>query len=89
MVEIQCEKNKGCVTHYGLAIYIKTVSILRQKKNYENSNIFHHSKNIPNLPKKNPLKESKILQDIKTLELISSFSTQAKTSSFKNSHIKK
>jgi hypothetical protein len=38
-------------------------SILRQKKNYENSNI-SPCKNIPNLQKKNPLKETKILQDI-------------------------
>jgi hypothetical protein len=42
--------NKGCVTHYGLAIYIKR-SILRQKKNYENSNI-SPCKNIINLSKK-------------------------------------
>ncbi len=36
---------------------------LRQKKkHYENSKIFHHSKNI--IFKKNPLKETKILQDI-------------------------
>jgi hypothetical protein len=27
------------VSHCGLAIYIKKVCILRQKKNYENSNI--------------------------------------------------
>ncbi len=30
------------VSHYGLAIYIK--NILKQKKNYENSNISHHAK---------------------------------------------
>jgi hypothetical protein len=27
------------VSHYGLAIYVKKLSILRQKKNYENLNI--------------------------------------------------
>jgi hypothetical protein len=31
--------NKGCVMHCGLTIYIKK-SILRQKKNYENSKYF-------------------------------------------------
>jgi hypothetical protein len=40
-------------------------SILMQKKNYENSNI-SLCKNIYNL-QKNPLKETKILQDIITL----------------------
>jgi hypothetical protein len=45
----------------GLAIYIKTLS-LRQKKKYGNSNI-SPSKNII-FKKKNPLKETKILQDI-------------------------
>jgi hypothetical protein len=36
--------NKGvCQTDFDLAIYIKK-GILRQKKNYENSNIFHHAK---------------------------------------------
>jgi hypothetical protein len=38
--------------------------------------IFHHAK-IYNL-QKNPLKETKILQDIITLQLISQVSTQAK-----------
>jgi hypothetical protein len=40
-------------------------SILRQNKNYGNSNI-SPCKNIPNL-QKNPLKETKILQDIITM----------------------
>jgi hypothetical protein len=39
-------------------------SILRKNKNYRNSKIFHHAKNI--IFKKNPLKETKILQDIIT-----------------------
>jgi hypothetical protein len=47
-------------------------SILRQKKNYENSNI-SPCKNI--IFKKKTLKETKILQDIITLWLISSFNT--------------
>jgi hypothetical protein len=37
---------------------------------------------------KNPLKETKVLWDIITLELISSFNTSPKWSSFKNPHIK-
>jgi hypothetical protein len=45
--------------------YIKN-RILKQKKNYENSNILHHAKIYLNF-KKNPLKETKILQDIITL----------------------
>ncbi len=50
----------------GLAIYIKKC-LLRQKKNlYENSNI-SPCKNI--IFKKNPPKETKILQDIITLQL--------------------
>jgi hypothetical protein len=62
----QCDKqhktNKGCVvTLYGLHIYIKKV-ILRQKKKDENSNI-STCKNY-NLPSKNCIKETKILQDI-------------------------
>jgi len=36
--------NKGCVTHCGLAIYIK--NILRQKKNYGNSKYFTMQKYI-------------------------------------------
>jgi len=50
------------VTHCGLAIYIK--KYLKAKKNDENSNI-SPCKNIIFL--KNPLKETKILQDIITL----------------------
>jgi hypothetical protein len=50
------------VSHYGLAIYILKKGILKQKKNYENSKLFHHAKSS-----KNPLKEIKILQEIITL----------------------
>jgi hypothetical protein len=53
------------VSHCGLAIYdLPLKSILMQKKNYGNSNI-SPCKNI--ILKKNPLKETKILQDIITL----------------------
>jgi hypothetical protein len=58
--------NKGCIhiIHtVALAIHIKK-SILRLKKNYRNSNI-SPCKNI--IFNKNPLKETKILQDIITL----------------------
>jgi hypothetical protein len=50
---------RGGVLHYGLAIYIKRV--LRQKKNYENSNLSPCKKYTL---QKNPLKETKILPDI-------------------------
>ncbi len=77
--------NSGCVTR-GVALPFTLKSILRQKKNYGNSNI-SPCKNIPNL-QKNPLKETKILQDIITLELISSFNTSQniifQKSSYKN-----
>jgi len=45
---------------------------------------------MQNIILKNPLKETKILQDIVTLQLISSFNTisKPKLSSFKNPHIK-
>jgi hypothetical protein len=45
--------------------------ILRPKKSYENSNISP----CKNIIFKSPLKETKILQDIITLYLISSFNT--------------
>jgi hypothetical protein len=54
-----------------------------QKKNYGIQK-FHHTKIQSS---KNPVKETKILQDIITLLLIQ-VSTQAKISSFKNSHIR-
>jgi hypothetical protein len=77
--------NSGCVTR-GAALPFTLKSILRQKKNYGNSKI-SPCKNIPNL-QKNPLKETKILQDIITLELISSFNTSQniifQKSSYKN-----
>ncbi len=50
------------VSNCSLAIHI--LNILRQKKNYENSNISPY-KNI--MFQKNTLKETKLLQDIITL----------------------
>jgi hypothetical protein len=47
--------NKGCVSHRGLAIYVKKY-ILRQKKMVE-IQIFHHAKNI-NLQKKKSSKRN-------------------------------
>jgi len=55
--------NKGVCHNVVLPFILK--SILMQKKNYGNSNIHHHSKNISF--KKNPLKETKSLQGIITL----------------------
>jgi hypothetical protein len=56
-----------------VALPFTVKSILRQKKNYENSNILP----CKNIISKNPQKETRILQDITTVESISS-STQAK-----------
>jgi hypothetical protein len=71
------------VSHYGLAIYIK--KYLRAKKELWKLKIFTMKKyNLQKIP----LKEIKILQDIITLELISSFNTSQniifQKSSYKN-----
>jgi hypothetical protein len=71
----ETKKNKGGgVTHCGLAIYIK--KYLKAKKIFMKIQIFHHAKKY-NL-QKNPLKETKILQDIITLYNKSQVSTLAK-----------
>jgi hypothetical protein len=66
-------KNNECVSHT-VALPFTLKSILRQKKDYGNSNI-PPCKNIPNLPKKKPSKRNpksfKILYLYK--QLISSF----------------
>jgi hypothetical protein len=68
------EINKGwCVTLWPCHVN-KGIS-LRQPKNYGNS-IISPCKNI--IFKNNPLRETKILQHIITLELISSFNTKSK-----------
>jgi len=54
-------QNKQGVSHV-LALPFTLKSILRQNENYGNSNISPCKKY--NLQKKNPLKETKILQDI-------------------------
>ncbi len=81
--------NKTIVTrgvcHHTMALPFTLKSILRQKKKYANSNI-SSCQNI--ILKKTPLKEPKILQDIITLELISSLNTSQniifQKSSYKN-----
>jgi hypothetical protein len=55
-------KTRGLLAHYGLAIYIKKYLKRQKKKNYGNSNI-SPCKNIL-IFQKNPLEETKILQDI-------------------------
>jgi hypothetical protein len=61
------------VSHCGLAIYITKVS--EWKRRIMETQIFHHAKKQkPNL-QKNPLKGTKIFQDIITLYLIPSFNT--------------
>jgi hypothetical protein len=71
--------NKGHTSHCGLAIYIK--KYLKAKEELQKLRYF-------NVQKYNPLKETNILQDIITLELISSFNTSQKIifqkSSYKN-----
>jgi hypothetical protein len=67
---------------HSVALPFTLKSILMQKKNYENSNISPCKKII----KKNPLKETKILQDITTLYLISSFNTSQNLIFQKSSH---
>ncbi len=59
--------------HHSMALPFTIIkNILRQKKNYGNSNILP-CKNA--VFKEDPLKETKTLQDIIALELISSFNT--------------
>jgi hypothetical protein len=66
-----------------IAIYIE--KYLKGKRRIMETQIFHHAE-IQSL--KNPLKETKILQDITTLSLISSFNTSQniifQKSSYKN-----
>jgi hypothetical protein len=58
------------VSHYDLAIYIK--KYLKAQEELWETQIFYHAKILIS---KSPLKETKILQDIITLLLISSFNT--------------
>jgi hypothetical protein len=55
--------NTRVVSHCGLAIYIK--KYLKAKERIMEIQIFHHAKII--IFKKNPLKETKFLQNIITL----------------------
>jgi len=75
-------------SHCRLAIYIKTY--FKAKEELWKLKYFTPCKNLPNL-QKNPLKETKILQDIITLYLISSFNTSQnisfQKSSYKNRHV--
>jgi len=52
------------VSHYGLGPFALEKYLKKAKEELWKIQIFHHAKNIPNLSKKNPLKETKILQDI-------------------------
>jgi hypothetical protein len=73
------------VSQCGLAKFTLK-SILKQKKNYENSSI-SPSENITNL-QKNPLKETKIFQDIIITTTNLKVEHKPKVSSFKNLHVK-
>jgi len=82
---LQSTKNKqACVSHCDLLPFTLK-SILMQKKNYGNSNI-SPSKNI--IFKKNPPKEIKILQDIRTLYNSSQVSIQSQNILFQKSSFK-
>jgi hypothetical protein len=59
------------VCHCGLAIYIKTYLKAKEEELWKLKYFNMQKYNLP----KNPLKETKFLQDIITLELISSFNT--------------
>jgi hypothetical protein len=71
-----------------MALPFTLKTILRQKEELWKLNYFHHAKTII-LKIKNPLKETKILQEIITLELISSFNRSQNYHASKNPHIKK
>jgi hypothetical protein len=81
--------NKGCVPHSGLAIYIKTY--LKAKEELWKLKSFTMQKYTQSSEKEHPLKETKILQHIITLQLISSFNTSQniifQKFSYKNRHI--
>jgi hypothetical protein len=62
---VQHHKNEKQGVYHTVALPFTLKIILRQKKNYGNS-IFHHAK-IYLIFTKNPLKETKILQDTITL----------------------
>jgi hypothetical protein len=72
------------VSHCGLPIYIK--KYLNAKEELWKFKYFTIQKY--NLQKQSSKKETKILQDIRTLYNSSQVSIQAKISSFKNPHIK-
>jgi hypothetical protein len=69
------------VSHCGLDIYIKMY--LQAKRTIMEMKIFYRAKIKSS---KNPLKETKILQDIRTLDLISSFNTSQNIIFQKSSH---
>jgi N-methylhydantoinase B/oxoprolinase/acetone carboxylase alpha subunit len=60
------------LVYHNVAFPFTLKNIIKQKKNYENSNISPR-KNI--ILKNNPLKKTKLLQDVTTLSLIPSFNT--------------
>jgi hypothetical protein len=78
-------KTKG-VSHCGLLPFTLKKSILRQKKNLIETQIFHHAKkyNLQNIP----LKETKILPRYYNHIINLKFQHKPKFSSFKNTRIK-
>jgi hypothetical protein len=59
------KKKKRVVSHYGLAIYIE--KYVNAKEELWKLKYFTNAKNYITFQKNNPLKETKILQDIITL----------------------
>ncbi len=79
--------SKRGVSDFGLAIYIKNYFKAKEGLMEKTQIYFTMQKNI--ILKKNPLKKkTKFLEDIITLELISSLNTIQKTPSFKNPQVK-
>jgi hypothetical protein len=64
-LKLSLDQTRG-VSHCGLAISIKKYLKAKEEELWKLKYLFHHAKIYPIL-KKNPLKETKILQDIITL----------------------
>jgi hypothetical protein len=67
--KLETYETKGCVTLWPCHLHLNVSS---GKKTIMEMQIFHHAKMKSS---KHPLKETKILQDIRTLHLISIFNT--------------
>jgi len=71
------------------AIYIKKVSVLRQKEELHKTQIFHHAKIESSKKKSSKRNQNPSRYYYNSIITNLKFQTQAKISSFKNPHIKK